>query len=152
MSLPAAGAPAPQFALPSTAGTPVSLASLRGHRVLLAFFPAVFTRVCNAELCNFRDDFTEFATADTVVLPISTDTVERQNEYRTSEGLPMDLLSDTGGEVSRRYGVFDERRGRSNRAYVLIDRDGIVRWAHAEEHGGHRRENAELLAEIAKLT
>jgi peroxiredoxin len=151
MSLPAAGAAAPDFTLPSTGGTPVSLASLRGHRVLLAFFPAVFTRVCNAELCNFRDDFSEFASADTVVVPISTDSIERQNEYRAAERLPMELLSDAGGDVSRRYGVLDEARGRSHRAYVLVDREGIVRWAHAEEHGGFRRENAELLAEIAKL-
>jgi peroxiredoxin len=63
----------------------------------------------------------------------------------------MDLLSDADGTVSRQYGVFDTRRSRSNRAYVLVDRDGVVRWGHAEEHGGHRRENAELLAEIARL-
>ena len=151
MTLPATGAPAPDFTLPSTSGQPVSLSSLRGRNVLLAFFPAVFTRVCDAELCSFRDDFSEFANGDTAVVPISTDTTERQEEFKSAERLPIDLLSDADGAVSRAYGVFDAKRGRSNRAYVLLDREGIVRWAHAEEHGGHRRENEELLAEIAKL-
>ena len=151
MTLPATGAPAPDFTLPSTSGQPVSLSSLRGRNVLLAFFPAVFTRVCDAELCSFRDDFSEFANGDTAVVPISTDTTERQEEFKSAERLPMDLLSDPDGAVSRAYGVFDAKRARSNRAYVLLDREGIVRWAHAEEHGGHRRENEELLAEIAKL-
>lgn len=152
MTLPAIGVPAPDFTLPSTAGHPVSLSSLRGRRVLLAFFPAVFTRVCDAELCSFRDEFSEFASADTAVVPISTDPTERQQEFKSAERLPMDLLSDVDGAVSRAYGVFDAKRSRSNRAYVLLDRDGIVRWVHAEEHGGHRRENAELLAEIEKLS
>ncbi|MGE5926214.1 MAG: redoxin domain-containing protein [Gemmatimonadota bacterium] len=152
MTLPATGTPAPDFTLPSTAGRPVTLSSLRGRNVLLAFFPAVFTRVCDAELCSFRDDFTEFARADTAVVPISTDATERQQEFKSAERLPMDLLSDADGTVSREYGVFDPKRGRSNRAYVLIDGAGIVRWAHVEEHGGFRRENAELLAEIARLS
>ena len=152
MTLPATGAQAPDFTLPSTSGRPVSLSSFRGRNVLLAFFPAVFTRVCDAELCSFRDDFSEFATANTSVVPISTDTTGRQQEFNEAERLPMDLLSDADGTVSRQYGVFDTRRSRSNRAYVLVDRDGVVRWVHAEEHGGHRRENAELLAEIAGLS
>ena len=152
MTLPPTGAPAPDFTLPSTSGQPVSLASLRGRTVLLAFFPEVFTRVCTAQLCSFRDEFSDFATAATAVVPISTDSVDRQREFKEAERLPMDLLSDEDGAVSRRYGVFVEKRGRSNRAYFLIDRDGILQWAHAEQHGGYRRENAELLAEIGKIS
>lgn len=152
MTLPLAGAPAPDFTLPSTSGQQVSLASLRGRTVLLAFFPEVFTRVCTVELCSFRDEFSDFAAAAAVVVPISTDPVDRQREFKEAERLPMDLLSDKGGVVSRRYGVFVEKRGRSNRAYFLIDRDGVLRWAHAEQHGGYRRENAELLAEIGKIS
>ena len=151
MALPPAGSYAPDFALPSTSGAVTSLASLRGRNVLLAFFPAAFTRVCTIEMCSFRDDIAQFASADTVVLPISVDPVQRLLEFRNTERLPMELLSDPDGEVSRRYGVYVAERGVSNRAYVLIDRGGTVRWTLAEEHGGHRRENAELLAEIAKL-
>jgi alkyl hydroperoxide reductase subunit AhpC len=44
-----------------------------------------------------------------------------------------------------------EDRFHSNRAYILIDRDGIVRWTFAEETTGSRRENAELLQRIRAL-
>ncbi len=152
MTLPANGTRATDFTLPATSGQPLSLSSLRGRSVLLAFFPAVFTRVCDVELCSFRDDFSDFTAADAIVVPISTDTTERQQEFKETERLPMELLSDSDGRVSRQYGVFEEKRNRSKRAYVLVDRDGIVRWSHVEEHGGFRRENAELLAEIAKLS
>jgi alkyl hydroperoxide reductase subunit AhpC len=54
--------------------------------------------------------------------------------------------------VSRRYGALIEERFYSNRAYVLIDRNGIVRWTYAEETPSTRRENAELLAQLRTLT
>jgi alkyl hydroperoxide reductase subunit AhpC len=63
----------------------------------------------------------------------------------------VDLLSDFKREVSRRYGTLLEDRFHSNRAYVLIGRDGVVRWTFAEETTGHRRENAELLERIRAL-
>ena len=69
-NVPAVGSPAPDFTLPSTAGSAVSLSALRGKNVLLAFFPLAFTSTCTQELCDMRDDWDQFATADTVVVPI----------------------------------------------------------------------------------
>lgn len=150
--VPAAGEVAPDFTLPSTAGGTVTLSSFRGQRnVLLAFFPAAFTSVCTTEMCAFRDDYDAFTGRDVVVLPISVDNTPSLREYKAKYELPVDLLSDLKREVSSAYGVLLPDRFVSNRAYFLIDRDGIVRWAHVEEHGGKRRENAEILAEIAKL-
>jgi alkyl hydroperoxide reductase subunit AhpC len=54
--------------------------------------------------------------------------------------------------VSRRYGTLIEDRFYSNRAYVLIDRDGIVRWTYAEETPSTRRENAELFDQLRRVT
>lgn len=151
MPLPAPGAPAPDFALPSTAGGEVRLADLRGRRVLLAFFPLAFTSTCTAELCAFSEDYAQFADADTVVLPISVDSIPTLREFKRKEGMTVDLLSDFKREVSRRYGTLLEDKFFSRRAYVLIDREGIVRWAHEESELGHRRDNAELLAQIQAL-
>jgi alkyl hydroperoxide reductase subunit AhpC len=64
----------------------------------------------------------------------------------------VDLLSDLRRDVCRRYGTLMEDRFVSRRAYVLIDREGIVRWAYEEAHPGLRRENAELLDRIRALT
>jgi peroxiredoxin len=149
--LPAVGSPAPDFTLPSTSGSDVTLSALRGKNVLVAFFPLAFTRVCTAELCSFSDDFGAFQTADTIVLPISVDSIPTLKEFKAKERISVDLLSDFKREVSRRYGTLLEDRFHSNRSYILIDRNGIVRWTYAEDTTGSRRENSELLERIRAL-
>jgi len=150
-TMPAVGAPAPDFTLASTADKDVTLSALRGKNVLLAFFPLAFTRVCTRELCAFSEDYSQFQGAGTVVLPISVDSVPTLKEFKAKEKLAVDLLSDFKREVSRSYGTLLEDKFFSRRAYVVIDRQGIVRWTFAEESSSNRRENAELLAELQKL-
>ncbi len=151
MPLPAPGAPAPEFSLPSTSGQMVALSAQRGKNVLLAFFPLAFTGTCTAELCAFSDDYAKFQSANTVVLPISVDSVPTLKEFKAKETMTVDLLSDFKREVSRRYGVLNEEKFFSNRAYVLIDRTGVVRWTHVEADNGQRRDNGELLAQLASV-
>ena len=151
MALPAVGAPAPDFTLPSTSGTDVTLSALKGKNVLLAFFPLAFTRVCTVEMCAFTEDYDKFSSGDAVVLPISVDSVPTLAEFKRKENLGVELLSDFRREVSRKYGTLLEERFFSNRAYVLIDRDGVIRWTFLEATPGSRRENAEILGQMAKL-
>jgi peroxiredoxin len=151
MALPPLGSVAPDFTLPSTSGADVTLSALRGQKVLLAFFPLAFTSTCTAEMCAFTEDYDKFSGIDTVVLPISVDSVPTLAEFKRKEGLDIDLLSDFRRDVSRRYGTLLEERFFSNRAYMLIDREGIIRWAFMEATPGSRRENPEILAELAKL-
>jgi peroxiredoxin (alkyl hydroperoxide reductase subunit C) len=151
MPLPAIGSPAPDFTLASTSGSDVTLSALRGKNVLLAFFPLAFTRTCTAELCAFSEDYAQFQGADTVVLPISVDAVPSLKAYKAQERMTVDLLSDFRREVSRKYGTLLEEAFFSNRAYVLIDRQGIIRWAFMEATPGSRRENAEIFEQLAKL-
>jgi peroxiredoxin len=151
VSLPPSGSPAPDFTLPSTSGNPVTLSGLRGKRVLIAFFPLAFTSTCTTELCDFSKDLERFAGAETVVLPISVDSVPTLKEFKAKERMTVDLLSDFKREVSRLYGVLLEDKFFSSRAYVLIDRDGIIRWTHEEAELGHRRSDDELLARIAAV-
>jgi peroxiredoxin len=151
MPLPSAGAPAPDFTLPSTAGQMVTLSGLRGKNVLLAFFPLAFTGTCTAELCAMSEDYGKFQSGNTVVLPISVDSVPTLKEFKAKERLAVDLLSDFKREVSRLYGVLNEEKFFSNRAYILIDRNGVIRWTHQEATNSERRENSEILAELARL-
>ncbi len=151
MPMPAAGAPAPDFTLPSTAGTDVTLSALRGRKVLLAFFPLAFTRVCTTELCAFTEDYGRFQDADTIVLPISVDSVPTLKAFKAQEKIGVDLLSDFRREVSRAYGTLLEDKFHANRSYVIIDRQGVVRWTFAEATTGNRRENTDLLAELARV-
>jgi peroxiredoxin len=143
---------APDFTLPSTSGERVTLSQLRGSPVLIAFFPLAFSSTCTAELCEMRDDWDQFTSRGLVVLPISVDSTYSLKEYKQKYGMKVDLLSDFKREVTIRYGVLNEDRFFSNRAYFLLDRDGIVRWAHVEENPSLKRTNQEILAEVDRVT
>lgn len=147
-TFPLAGEPAPDFTLPSTSGSDVTLSLLRGQKVLLAFFPLAFTSTCTSELCAMAMDHAEFVGEDVVLLPISVDSVPTLREFKSKEKLAGELLSDFRRDVSRLYGTLNEERYFSNRAYVLIDREGIVCWSFMEPSSRNRRENSELLEQI----
>ncbi len=152
VSLPPVGSLAPDFTLLSDARKEVTLSSFRGRKnVVLAFFPWAFTSTCTAELCDFGTDYSQFASADTVVLGISCDSFYALREFKAKERMTIDLLSDVKRQASRAYGVLIEEIFVSARAYFLIDKEGVLRWAFAEAELGHKRCNAELLAELAKL-
>ena len=149
---PRLGDPAPDFVLPSTAGSDVSLSSFRGRKnVLLAFYPLAFTSTCTAENGDFSRDLDQFAGTDTEILPISVDSVPTLKEYKAKYQLRHDLLSDFKRDVCRRYGTLLEDQFYSKRAYFLIDRRGVLRWMHTEARLGDRRDDAELLRAIQAL-
>lgn len=150
---PQVGAVAPEFTAASTSGKDVSLASFRGTRnVLLAFFPLAFTSTCTKELVCFTEDFDQFAGNDVEILPISVDSVPSLREFKKKLQMKSELLSDFKRDVSRAYGVLNEERFFSNRAYFLIDKEGRVRWSHVEGNNSERRENPEILAAIKRLS
>ncbi len=152
MSLPAVGSVAPDFTLPSTSGAQLILSAYRGKQcVLLAFFPLAFTSTCTTELRAFSDDFEQFASAGAAVLPISVDSIPTLKAFRDHGKMRVELVSDFLRTASRAYGTLIEAKNHTSRAYILIDRDGIVRWAREETELGHRRENSELLAQLAAL-
>lgn len=150
---PGAGTQAPDFTLPSTTGTPVTLSERRGRsNVLLAFFPLAFTSVCSREMNEIYENLDRFRTADTEVYGVSVDSVPTLKEFQYKNGMKTEMLSDFKRAVSRAYGVLDEEKYYSRRSYFLIDKQGIVRWSHVETDNGQKRELAELLDQIAKLS
>ena len=149
---PVAGERAPDFSLRSTSGATVALSGYAGAKhVLLAFFPGAFTSTCTTELCAFSEDFDQFAGHDVEVLPISVDSVDALAEFKRKYDMKVDLLSDFKREASSAYGVLWKDAFFANRAYFLVDKSGVVRWAHVEANPGLRRENHEILEQIAKL-
>lgn len=150
---PQAGDVAPDFSAASTSGKEISLASFRDKRnVLLAFFPLAFTGTCTKELVCFSEDFDQFAGKGVEILPISVDSVPTLREFKQKLQMKTDLLSDFKRDISRAYGVLNEDRFYSNRAYFLVDKSGIVRWSHVESNNSDRRENSELLAAMKLLS
>lgn len=147
-AVPAVGQEAPDFTLASTSGEKVTLSALRGHPVLIAFFPLAFTSTCTAELCEMRDDHDQFARRGVTVLPISVDSTATLKEYRAKHGFHVHMLSDFRRDVSRLYGVLLEAKYYSNRAYFLVDSTGIMRWEHVESNASDRRLDAEIFDAI----
>jgi peroxiredoxin len=150
---PQVGDIAPEFTAASTSGSSLSLSSFRGKsNVLLAFFPLAFTGTCTKELICFTEDFDQFAGKGVEILPISVDSTASLREFKNKLQMKTELLSDFKRDISRSYGVLNEDRFYSNRAYFLIDKEGRVRWSHIEANNGERRDNQEILAAIKLLS
>jgi peroxiredoxin len=151
--VPQAGETAPDFTARSTTGEMLTLSSFRGKRnVLLAFFPLAFTSTCTEELCDFSRDQFNFGQLDVEIVPISVDSVESLRAFKEHDRISTDMVSDFKRDISRAYGVLDEEKFHSKRSYFLIDKQGIIRWSHVEEHNGLKRPNDEILAEVRKLS
>ena len=150
---PQVGDIAPEFTAASTSGKDVTLSSFRGKKnVLLAFFPLAFTGTCTKELACFTEDFDRFAGRGVEILPISVDSVPSLREFRNKLQMKTELLSDFRREVSRAYGVLNDAKFYSNRAYFLIDKEGRVMWSHVETNNSERRENEEIFAAMELLS
>jgi thioredoxin-dependent peroxiredoxin len=126
------GAAAPDFTMPNQDGEPVTLSELRGRHVALYFYPKADTPGCTKQACGVRDRAAEYEAAGAVVLGVSPDPVADLRAFADKYGLPFTLLSDEGGEVAGRYGVWVEKSmyGRTfwgnERTTFLIDPDGGV--------------------------
>ncbi|MFF9915696.1 peroxiredoxin [Streptomyces sp. NPDC013457] len=94
------------FTLPDDTGTPRSLVGLLADGpIVLFFYPAAMTAGCTAEACHFRDLAAEFQEAGARPVGISSDVVERQQEFADRHSLGYPLLSDPEGSVRDRFGV-----------------------------------------------
>lgn len=152
------GSMAPDFTLTSHERQPVTLSSLRGRPVVLAFFPAAFSSVCAKELCTFRDSLAQLNAAQAHVLGISTDTFFALKAFHDHEKLTFPLLSDYNKQVIRDYGVVNPDmvglKDIARRAVFVLDQDGVVR--HREVLDDARNEPDyqkvfDTLASAAKL-
>jgi peroxiredoxin len=148
--------PAPDFELPSSEladgrpGKKIKLSDLRGKPVVLAFYPLDWSPTCTGENTCFRNDFEKFGSLGAQILGVSVDSVWSHRAFADSLKLSFPLLADfqPRGAVAAKYGLFNEERGITKRATVLVDKSGNVAWV--KEHDG-ARSNDELLAALAAL-
>jgi peroxiredoxin len=126
------GTPAPVFSLPDQDGKVVSLADLRGSRVVLAFYPADFSPVCTDQLSVYQERLGELESSGARLYGISVDSAYCHRAFRKHLGVHIPLLSDfhPKGQVARAYGVYSEEYGVAARALVMVGPDGTVEWTH----------------------
>lgn len=125
------GTPAPDFQLASAPDRMVTLRELRRRPVILAFYPADWSPVCGDQMTLYNEVLAEFQHYDATLLGISVDGVWCHAAFARDRKLHFPLLSDfePKGAVARRYGVYRDDDGFTERALFVIDADGIIRWS-----------------------
>jgi peroxiredoxin len=132
-----AGQRAPDFLLPATPDQRISLAEFRGRPVVLAFFPAAWSPVCDDQLTQYQAALPAFSRRRATLLGISCDGIWCHVAFARHRGLHFPLLSDfePKGTVARRYGVYDTDEGTAGRALFVLDDDGTITWSHLSPSG-----------------
>lgn len=123
------GDTAPDFELKDQTGQPLRLSDYRGKKaVVLVFYPASFTGVCESEMCAIRDRIDVLRNDDVETIAVSVDGPAVHRRWAEEQGFEFPLLADfwPHGEVARTYGVLDEQLGVAVRGTFIIDKEGDV--------------------------
>ncbi len=126
------GDKAPDFKVNNQDGQPISLAALKGKKVVLYFYPKDATPGCTAEACNLRDNYKSLLKAGYEVLGISTDDEKSHKKFIAKEKLPFSLLADVDKTVHEQYGTWIEKSmyGRkymgTARVTFVINEKGVI--------------------------
>lgn len=127
------GSAVPDIILPTDGGGRLSLAALKGKKVVLYFYPKDDTSGCTAEACSFQNSVPDFSGADAVVVGVSKDSPARHDKFKAKYGLGFTLISDEEGKLCEAFGVWVEKSmyGRKyfgiERSTFLIDGAGVIR-------------------------
>lgn len=146
---------APDFTLPATGGTDVTLSALKGQPVVLFFYPRDDTPGCTKEGIGFSESRGAFAEAGAQVFGISKDSMASHEKFATKRGLEVPLLSDEHGTVCEDYGVWKEKNMYGKvymgieRTTFLIAADGTIAqvWAKVKVPG-HVEEVLEAVRDL----
>ena len=119
------GAVAPEVVGQDPAGRDVGVDALRGHPIVVYFYPKDGSPACTHEACAFRDVWKRYEEAGVAVIGVSRDSAESHAAFLRDEHLPFALASDPSGEVATSYGVRKFLWG-EDRVTFLVDRSGRV--------------------------
>ena len=131
---------APDFTLPSTAGSKFNLYEMqKGKPTILFFYPKDFTPGCTTEACSFRDFFEEFRDLEVDVFGISTDSIPTHHDFKRKYDLPFELLSDTKGKVAKLYNAKVQFINITRRITFILDENQVITYIFnnmfsADEH------------------
>jgi peroxiredoxin len=128
----AAGTQAPDFTLHVTPDQTLSLGELRGRPVVLAFYPADWSPVCGDQMGLYNEILSEFQKFNAELVGISVDGAWCHDAFAKDRHLHFPLLADfePKGEVARKYGVYRQREGVTERALFVLDKNGVITWSY----------------------
>jgi peroxiredoxin Q/BCP len=147
---PREGSFAPDFSLPwanretvGSAEAPYELWRDRGKTVVIAFYPADFTKGCTAQMQSFGDQYDTLFGSDVVVLGVSTDSLATHRRFAGSLDLPFRLLSDPDQKIARKYGSSGDG-GRTRRTVFVVGPDGRVKYRNLHFNALDPKDYADL--------
>ena len=155
--MPDIGSDAPDFTLPDHKREAVTLSALRGKNVVLAFFPAAFTGVCEKELCTFRDAVAQFNDIDASVFGVSVDAPFSNAAFAEKNGLNFQILSDYARTAVNAYGIaHDDFAGMAGytaakRSVFVVDKEGKLRWSWVADNPGQEPDYDAVQAAVKAL-
>ncbi len=120
------------FSLPATGDQTIKLSGLRGHNVVIYFYPKDSTPGCTTEGLDFRANHAKFKRANTVILGVSRDSLKSHENFKTKQNFPFELLSDADEKACTLFDVIKEKNmyGRKvlgiERSTFLIDPNGVL--------------------------
>jgi len=120
-----AGDKAPEFSLPSTDGSIVSLKDFKGKKVVLYFYPKDDTSGCTKEACSFRDNLARVKKKGAILIGVSADPVTAHKKFTDKYDLSFPLISDEEKSMIKAYGVWREK-SMYGRKYMGIERTTFV--------------------------
>lgn len=138
---------APEFTLAGTGGVSHSLSDFLGRPVVLVFYPGDDTPVCTKQLNSYNNDLDEFEGVGAQVLAISAQDVSSHDKFSGKHGFKFPLLADPDKTVAGLYGTLGPL-GFPRRSVFVIDRDGIIRYAHRAIAGLTYRPVSELVQAV----
>jgi peroxiredoxin Q/BCP len=144
----AINSPAPDFTLKDGNDEEWRLSDHRGQVVVLLFYPGDETPICTRQMCSVRDRWDDYVATGAEVVGISTDSVESHQKFAEHHELPLRLLSDASGEVSKLYGARSLIPGKVARSVFVIDAQGIVRHSDIRPLGLFKPKDDETIAAV----
>ena len=138
---------APDFSLEGTGDRLYSLSEYKGQPVLLVFYPGDNTPVCTMQLNTYSSDIEQFDELGAQVLAISPQDVDSHEAFANVHSFSFPLLADTEKSVGRAYGILGPV-GFYKRSVFVIDRDGVIRYAHRASAGLTFRKTDELVEAV----
>lgn len=125
------GSKVTEFTLKDHLGQEVKLSGFLGKKVLLSFHPLAWTGVCSQQMKSLEDNFEGFKTQNAVALGFSIDTVPSKKAWAQSLSIvKTSLVSDfwPHGGYAKELGIFRDTEGFTERANIIIDELGFVKW------------------------
>jgi thioredoxin-dependent peroxiredoxin len=119
------GSKAPNITALDAGDHPSKLDDMRGHPVLVYFYPGDETPGCTKEACALRDSYKKYEAAGVKIIGVSSNSADSHRAFIKNHALPFPLAADEDGSIGKSYGVRKAVFG-YERVSFLVGSDGTI--------------------------